>query len=1337
MPNNEESPPRTVQPMVEKPPEYVALKERREAEAAERAVHEEERIAKEARYQAEDVEAARVAKALEAERAAEIAKDEAARVAARAETARIATEEAAKVAKAKEVEETAKRVFEPPKIIEPTYPKDIKPDRPGGQTATIRGVEVYIPGSTMYEMGFRSNQEYLDAQSRGVAFGIHEGRLVPAGSVIVKDTISGRRTALRITPEDTGTASPHLFTQIGKVRYFVPVDSKLVVGAAAEKIGKLKGESQFKAMVAAGIIEKGAKFVAGAKPDEWGWITALQAKYITPEDTLDIVGARRDGVPYKKAETDLEKYERELAEYKVLQKEYEKYQAASPQGKLDLLITAGEVPKGSTLAGTDKEGNPTYFLPGEAPEAWTPARVGELAVEAIVPGLYVGKHWKELSPPEIAGWIALDIVTLLPIVGWAAKAGVASARTAAGVSKAAKAVQIARSAGYAAKTIPKGMFYEFPKGLFTHPVKTVMGLAKITVEPIAHPIRTTKTIAGITTGKIQLGNFISEGALVMAGSGGRTIPLRTAWGAELNVIKPPSPHPSGAPKINPKAEKVFLDMIKAGKISTKPEAGFPKLDNKSLAKATVAKVQRIVGEHGYNAAFKMYGKNIVRVVFPDAPRMAKAETTMQKLLSPEMKASRARLEAKGKKFVYETLMGGTVGSEAEWNQLASRGFVATPDRGTIRIAEVIPSRKDVIAELAKFPATYTVMPGGAWEVMPDVLTPSQKLRYPVYVSDPQLMAEVWDKRQGAFRAYGEMPPPAKVGGYPAGYAAKISTHLPEPISPIENEDPVGEMEAMIKAGKLHAEFGESSYYLDARGRLIPLSGGTANQQAKFLVQAIRKTVGDEGYGAAIQQFGLLPVLNVYPYAIELAIAEEEATWDWDASKRETEIKKLINSETVQRATDLLSSKVKPTVLRTLEGMSERFTKTGQPKQMDMATKPSPMPYKEPGVTARPTPKAELETRTAVKPDIMAGIVEISGMLPAPAAEVGVEVARAAAEVKIVPSIAPAVVEIPLPARVPVFEPTIAPRKTARPALRPVPTLAPMIISVPSLAPVLEPTKVPVPAPVPVPTPAPVPIPTPAPVPAPVPTPVPTPIPVPVPTPVPTPVPVPVPVPEPIKPPIPVKPGGPILPPIFPKAQIIGKEAKLPAGSVVWRQGIFWKYIPAPWNQPKPITLPRGIIPMGATLTHLRTPKDTIQKIGEAEAEVPETMSSDMGWADLEISDYGKTIEFVSGGLRTNIGVNIDSPTKGLSVPSKGISRPDMAKEEPPRKWEEEEALVSGISRPKIKEDTEFIDETEEWKERFEPYWKKQGKSRVHLSKKASRRTGKENEPLPTMGGIRL
>ena len=77
--------------------------------------------------------------------------------------------------------------------------------------------------------------------------------------------------------------------------------------------------------------------------------------------------------------------------------------------------------------------------------------------------------------------------------------------------------------------------------------------------------------------------------------------------------------------------------------------------------------------------------------------------------------------------------------------------------------------------------------------------------------------------------------------------------------------------------------------------------------------------------------------------------------------------------------------------------------------------------------------------------------------------------------------------------------------------------------------------------------------------------------------------------------------------------------------------------------------------------------------------MPKKVSIDLGWADIFVIN-GKTIQFKSGGEKTDVGARLPSPTRGISVDDigdiepfeptplvKGVSRPAMSKKKPKRK----------------------------------------------------------------------
>jgi hypothetical protein len=191
---------------------------------------------------------------------------------------------------------------------------------------------------------------------------------------------------------------------------------------------------------------------------------------------------------------------------------------------------------------------------------------------------------------------------------------------------------------------------------------------------------------------------------------------------------------------------------------------------------------------------------------------------------------------------------------------------------------------------------------------------------------------------------------------------------------------------------------------------------------------------------------------------------------------------------------------------------------------------------------------------------------------------------------------------------------------------------------------------------------------------------------------------------------PATPVTPTTPTTTPKPTLVislrsdgSKEARLPEGSMAWKQGLFWKWIPREdyiTGATRPRTLPRGVIPIGARFTDQRTPAQTIQIIGNPGASVPD-MAVDLGVADIFISDQAQTIRYAGKGEQTNVGVSVDSPTVGMTVeggaepkgyayarkvyPAHSVSRTDMATEVPTSARE-----VRRVDRTQIAEDTKAM-----------------------------------------------
>jgi len=119
----------------------------------------------------------------------------------------------------------------------------------------------------------------------------------------------------------------------------------------------------------------------------------------------------------------------------------------------------------------------------------------------------------------------------------------------------------------------------------------------------------------------------------------------------------------------------------------------------------------------------------------------------------------------------------------------------------------------------------------------------------------------------------------------------------------------------------------------------------------------------------------------------------------------------------------------------------------------------------------------------------------------------------------------------------------------------------------------------------------------------------------------------------------------------------------------------WYYIKPPFTQLKPISL--SAPPIGALRTDSASPYETIQIIGRSRKGVPKRVDIDLGFADITVIN-GKEIHFKGGGLETDVGTRMPSPTRGMAVEesagfvgelvlTEGVSRPRISKRKPKRK----------------------------------------------------------------------
>lgn len=156
---------------------------------------------------------------------------------------------------------------------------------------------------------------------------------------------------------------------------------------------------------------------------------------------------------------------------------------------------------------------------------------------------------------------------------------------------------------------------------------------------------------------------------------------------------------------------------------------------------------------------------------------------------------------------------------------------------------------------------------------------------------------------------------------------------------------------------------------------------------------------------------------------------------------------------------------------------------------------------------------------------------------------------------------------------------------------------------------------------------------------------------------------------------------PPLPPI--KKVPVKLPPPVPEGAYAWKQGMYWKYIPPPYDIDKPITLPKGVVPEGAKLG--KTPQETIQMIGLKKGVIPKDVSVDLGIVDAFITAGATRITFTGKGEETDVGQRLPSPTKGMSIPA--VKSEDIYS--PPAKKVKRKSAKRAKSKRKAKDNDQF------------------------------------------------
>jgi hypothetical protein len=125
-----------------------------------------------------------------------------------------------------------------------------------------------------------------------------------------------------------------------------------------------------------------------------------------------------------------------------------------------------------------------------------------------------------------------------------------------------------------------------------------------------------------------------------------------------------------------------------------------------------------------------------------------------------------------------------------------------------------------------------------------------------------------------------------------------------------------------------------------------------------------------------------------------------------------------------------------------------------------------------------------------------------------------------------------------------------------------------------------------------------------------------------------------------------------------------KKEGFPAGTITWKQGMFWKVIPPPYDKDRPISMfdpPKDAV--NTDVTGEGTAYKTLQILGD---KVPKDVRVDLGWTDVYITTDIETkkprIQYLQGGLETNVGSREPSNYKGMTITGEPSSK-DTPKEQ--------------------------------------------------------------------------
>lgn len=130
---------------------------------------------------------------------------------------------------------------------------------------------------------------------------------------------------------------------------------------------------------------------------------------------------------------------------------------------------------------------------GELPAVQTAKQVGTIAAEVIIPGVYTIKEWNNLTGAERAFSIALDVASVVPVIGQIGQAsrGVyAGGKAIAAIESGSRSARLAEAGKMAGRIAFEQI--KAPVNIIIHPLETVKGIGRTAyglAETVLHPAK--------------------------------------------------------------------------------------------------------------------------------------------------------------------------------------------------------------------------------------------------------------------------------------------------------------------------------------------------------------------------------------------------------------------------------------------------------------------------------------------------------------------------------------------------------------------------------------------------------------------------------------------------------------------------------------------------------------------------------------------------------------------------------------------------------------------------------------------------------------------------------